>query len=244
MLSRANRVACVTGGGRRLGKHIALALGKEGYDVIVNYHSSARGAQETVNSLRAMGRKSIAVKADVSNKRAVTKMIRRAVKLFGNIDILVNNAAIFLDSPLLKTDERTWDRTMEINLKGVFLCSQAVAPYMLKRGSGKIINIASLGGIQAWKQHLPYSVSKAGVIMLTRILAKTLAPRIQVNAIAPGTIFMEGEETGGYKHVPKRKIPLKRYGKPSDITSMVTYLASSADYITGQVFTIDGGRTI
>ncbi len=237
-------VAIVTGGGRRLGRYIALALGAHSYRVIVNYNDSREGAHETVSRLRKGGVESHAIRANISRPPEVSALVQKTLDLFGTLDLLVNNSAVFIDSPLLRTTERLWDTTININLKGSFLCSQAVAPFMLKQKSGKIINIASLGGIQAWARHLPYSVSKAGVIMLTRCLAKELAPHIQVNAVAPGTIIMEGEEVSGRRHVPVSSIPLQRYGKPSDITDLVVFLATTASYMTGQVLVADGGRSI
>jgi len=237
-------VAIVTGAGKRLGRQIALALGSNSYRVIVNYNDSNAGARETVSRLRHGGSEAHAVRADISKRRDAAGLVNRTMELFGRVDLLVNNSAVFIESPLARTTELIWDRTIDINLKGTFNCSQAVAPEMLKQKSGKIINIASLGGIQAWTRHLPYSVSKAGVIMLTRCLAKTLAPHVQVNAIAPGTILMNLEEDPQQEHIPVSTIPLKRYGKPSDVTDLILFLATSASYVTGQIFVVDGGRSI
>lgn len=237
-------VAIVTGAGKRLGRQIALALGRNSYRVIVNYHDSASGASETVSRVLKEGGEARAIRADITKKKDVLRLVRRTIQIFGRVDLLVNNSALFLESPLGRTTEAVWDATIDVNLKGTFLCSQAVAPEMLKREGGRIINIASLGGIQAWSRHLPYSVSKAGVIMLTRILARTLAPNVQVNAIAPGTILMGEEEDPSQEHVPVSTIPLRRYGKPSDVTDLVIFLASKASYMTGQVFVVDGGRSI
>ncbi|MBI1807274.1 MAG: SDR family oxidoreductase [Ignavibacteria bacterium] len=237
-------VALVTGGGRRLGRQIALALAKNGYDVAINYHVSRKEAELTVRSIHAIGRDSIAIKADISKKSQVHRLVEETLSRFGRIDLLINNSAIFIKSPWNKTTEHIWDTTIDINLKGTFLCSQIVAPQMLKQKRGRIINIASLGGIQPWSFHLPYSISKAGVIMLTRIMAKSLAPHILVNAIAPGTIILSGEENRSVKHIRTEKILLQRYGKPSDIIDTVLFLARTADYITGQVIAVDGGSSI
>lgn len=240
----ARPVALVTGGGRRLGRQICLALGDAAFDVVVNYNASESGARHTVEQLISAGCHAIAYRADVSCRSDVEKMVRHAVTEFGRIDLLVNNAAVFMNSPLRETTDEKWDSTININLKGPFLCAQAVAPIMLKQHSGRIINIASLGGVQAWRQHLPYSVAKAGVIQLTKILAKALAPDILVNAIAPGTIIIEREEDPEIAHVPQRSVPLERYGNPKDITEAVLYLAKEANYMTGQLLVIDGGRSI
>ncbi len=243
-MNHKTRVALVTGGGKRLGNRIALALAKNGFDVAINYHTSKKGAMQAVNSIRVLGKRSLPLQADISRSSDVRKMIRKVIQVFGRIDLLVNNSAIFVHSPMLKTSERIWDSTININLKGTFLCSQAVAPIMLKQKRGRIVNIASLGGLQAWKEHVPYSVSKAGVVMLTRIMARSLAPYILVNAIAPGTISFRGEEDNSVRHTSKKNIPLKKYGTSSDMTDMVVFLATKADYITGQVISIDGGRSI
>jgi 3-oxoacyl-[acyl-carrier protein] reductase len=236
-------VAIVTGAGKRLGRHIAIALGENGYSVVVNYHSSKAGAIQTVNAIKKMGSDAIALRSDVSKRKEVVRLVRQSLSKFGRIDLLVNNAAVFIDSPLNSTTDMIWNDTLDINLKGTFLCCQIVSRQMLKQKSGRIINIASLGGIQAWAEHVPYSISKAGVIMLTKILAKTLAPDICVNAIAPGTILMKREKST-IRHLPQRKIPLKKFGTPLDISSLVIYLATTASYITGQIFSVDGGRSI
>jgi NAD(P)-dependent dehydrogenase (short-subunit alcohol dehydrogenase family) len=239
-----SKVALVTGGARRLGRQIALALASEGYDIVISYNRSALKAKRTVKEIRDRGVKVMAIKADISQKKDIDRLFKVTLKAFGRIDLLVNNAATYISSPLPKTTEKIWDTTIDTNLKGTFFCAQAVAATMVKQKTGKIINIASLGGVQAWKEHIPYSVSKAGVIMLTRILAKSLAPNIQVNAIAPGTIIIEGEENPAIRHIPKKSILLQRYGQSSDITSLLIYLATTADYITGQTFIVDGGRNL
>ena len=237
-------VAIVTGAGKRLGKQIALALGRSGYDVVVNYHSSRSGAAETAALIRKLGQRSAAIRADISKSSQVSAMVKKALSQFGRIDLLVNNSAVYRRANLRETTDKVWDEALGTNLKGTFLCCRAVAPQMLKQGGGRIINIASLGGLQPWKEHLPYSVSKAGVIMLTRILARELAPTIQVNALAPGTIIMKGEESIEVSLTPVGKIPLRKYGKPSDIADMVLFLALKSTYITGQVIAIDGGRSL
>lgn len=237
-------VAIVTGGGKRLGRQIALALAANGYDVVVNFHESGTGARRTVSEIKKMGRRAAAVRADVSKKKEVDALVATAMRQFQRVDILVNNAARFVGGTILDTSEPSWNTMMNVNLKGMFLCSQAVAPIMLKQKVGHIINIVSLGGIQAWSRHLAYSVSKAGAIMLTKCVAKSLAPTVRVNAIAPGTIVIKGEEDPAIGHVPKTGIPLSRYGAPSDIIDIVLFLAQKASYVTGQVFVIDGGRSI
>jgi NAD(P)-dependent dehydrogenase (short-subunit alcohol dehydrogenase family) len=234
----------VTGAGKRLGRAIAIALAKEGYDIVVHYHASAVGAKETSRAIARLGRQAHVVKADIARAANVRRMVASAMSRFGRIDLLVNSAAVFVRQNLERTTEKSWDATLNINLKGTFLVSQAVGPVMQRQGGGRIVNIASLGGLQAWKEHLPYSVSKAGVIMLTKILARELAPAVQVNAIAPGTIILRGEEDPSVSHVSRKTIPLQRYGKPSDITDLVVFLATKGSYITGQIIAVDGGRLI
>ncbi len=242
-IKQSNKVAIVTGGGKRLGQAIAIELAKNGFDVAFSYLQSESGAKETIKQIRSIGKKGLATKTDITIKKQVAHLIKTTIKNFGRIDLLVNNSSIFVESSLLKTSEEIWDRTININLRGTFYCCQEVAPIMLKQKFGRIINIASLGGLQAWTQHLPYSVSKAGVIFLTKILAKTLAPSIYVNAIAPGIIQFDKKDEP-WRHLHKDKIPLKKYITTRDITDMVIYLATRCNNITGQIFPIDGGLSI
>jgi 3-oxoacyl-[acyl-carrier protein] reductase len=243
-MKKVHPVAIVTGGARRLGRHIIIALAENGYNVVVNYNTAKREAQSVITQIKEIGREGVAIKADISKKNEVLRLISRTFKLFGRVDLLINNAAVFVESPLEKTTEQIWDTTININLKGTFLCSQAVAPIMLKQKFGRIINIASLGGLQPWTKYVPYCVSKAGDIMLTKILAKSLAPYIHVNAIAPGIIALEKSLKKSVVPIKSNKILLRRYGKPKDITDLILYLAKTEQYITGQVFPVDGGKSI
>ncbi len=239
------QIALVTGSGRRLGRKMAIALAENGFDVVINYNHSRPEALKAEKEIKKTGRRCLLIRADVSDASAVKKMVRSAIKKFGKIDLLVNNAAIFPPKyEFGKIPEKLWDEVMNINLKAAFLCSQEVSKFMLERKSGKIINIASLGAFQAWTNHLPYCVSKAGVVMLTKVTAKALAPYISVNAIAPGTVIIPNEEIHSQHFPDVEKIPLKRYGKPSDITDLLVFLASTSDYITGQIISVDGGVTI
>ena len=237
-------VAVVTGAGKRLGRQIALALAEAGFDLVLHYRSSGEGVRMARQKIASLGRRSISVRGDLRKSSDVKKLIRKAEQSFGRVDLLVNNAAVFRKASLSTTTESLWDEALETNLKAPFLAAQAVAPIMKRQGGGKVINIASLGGLQAWKEHLPYSISKAGVIMLTRILARELAPEVQVNAIAPGTIIVPGEESPDIRHVATTTIPLQRYGKPSDIADLVVFLATKSAYVTGQIIAVDGGRSV
>jgi len=240
----AGQVALVTGAGRRIGREIALTLGRAGAAVVVNYHASRKEAQDTVEEIKAGGVRAVALRADVSRTGQVRGMFESVEKRFGRLDILVNNAGIFFPAGWDRLTEEQWDRILGVNLKGPFFCAQAAARIMRRRKRGRIINISSLGGLQAWPDYAHYCSSKAGLIMLTRCLAKALAPGIQVNSIAPGTILFPGEKpTGAIKHVIE-STPLKKAGCAADIASMVLYLASQGDFITGQIFVIDGGKSI
>ena len=239
------KTALVTGAGRRLGREISLALARAGYDIMINYLQSEGAAQKTAGEIRNLGRKSMIYGADVSNSDQVHGMVKKTLDTFGSIDVLVNNAAIFSQIPFEKLSEEVWDKTMDTNLKGTFLCSREIGEHMAHRRSGSIVNIASLGGIRPWASETPYCVSKAGVIMLTQCFAKGLAPYVRVNAIAPG--YVEMPDLIIEKIVPPpplSKIPLKRYGRPEEVAELVVYLATKAEYITGQIIFVDGGSAL
>lgn len=239
-----SKVAVVTGSGRRLGRQMALALARQGFDLVISYRDSEAGAMQTGREVSALGREEIVVQADISRTEDVGELVRQSMLKFKRIDVLVNNAGIYLRRPWEDIEFATWQRFLSTNLTGAFLCSQAFGREMVKQGHGRIINIASIGGIQAWPNHIPYSVSKSGVLSLTRCFARALAPLVQVNSIAPGTIIIEGEEDPSVQHLPVERIPLQRYGAPADMISVLLFLATSGNYVTGQVFAVDGGRSI
>lgn len=239
-----NQVALVTGAGRRIGRVIALTLARAGANVVVNYNQSRREAQATVKEIKPLGVESMTVRADVAKPAEVTAMFGAVQKRFKRLDILVNNAGIFFPVRWDKLREKDWDRILGTNLKGQFFCAQAAARIMLRQGRGSIVNISSLGGLQAWPKYMHYCASKAGLIMLTRCLAKALAPNISVNSVAPGTILFPGENRGREMEKIIRATPLKKAGRPEDIAEMVLYLATHGEFITGQVFVVDGGKSI
>lgn len=239
--SLQGRVALVTGAGKRLGRAVALRLAREGADVVVHYGSSQKGANEVAAEIERLGRRSIAVRADLRKVGEIRELLREVSKRFGRLDILVNSAANFLPGSVEDTSEQIWDEALDANLKAVFFCSQAAAP-LLKTAGGVIINFADLAGILAWPGYISHCVSKAGVVMLTKCLAKALAPEVRVNAIAPGTITMAGDAPE-LEAEYIRRAPLRRTGTPDDVCEAVLFLARSA-FVTGQTLVLDGGRTI
>ena len=240
--SLAGKVALVTGAAKRIGRSVALRLASEGADVAVNYRGSKGEAEEVVAEIAAMGRRAAAFRADVAKREDVTAMFAAVEKEFGRLDILVNNAGMFFPAKFEELTEEQWDRILDTNLKSQFLCSQAATPMLRRGGHGRIINFASLGGLLAWPAYTHYCVSKAGVIMLTRCLARALAPEITVNAIAPGTISFPGDAPELAEDFIRRA-PLRRTGTPQDIDDAVVFLAQSA-FVTGQVIVVDGGRSL
>jgi NAD(P)-dependent dehydrogenase (short-subunit alcohol dehydrogenase family) len=240
--SLAGKVALVTGAGKRIGRSVALRLAAEGADVIVNYRKSADEAGEVVSQITAGSRRALAVQGDVSKRADVLALFSVVEKEFGRLDVLVNNAGTFFSAKFEELTEDQWDGILDINLKSQFLCCQAAAPLLRRSGNGRIINFASLGGLLAWPAYTHYCVSKAGVIMLTRCLARALAPEITVNAIAPGTISFPGDAPALAEDYIQRA-PLRRTGTAGDIDDAVVFLAQSS-FITGQVIVVDGGRSI
>lgn len=237
-----NRVALVTGAGKRLGRAVALRLAIEGANVAVHYGKSQFEAQQVVAEIEKSGRKAAAFGADLLDVGAIRKLLAEVGGHFGRLDILVNSAANFLETKFSETTEASWDSSLGTNLKAPFFCAQAAAPYLEKSGKGVVINFADIGGLLGWKDFLPHAVSKAGVIMMTRILAKELAPRVRVNAIAPGTITMPGDPPE-WEVDFARRTPLMRSGRPEEITDAVMYLLG-AEFMTGQTLVVDGGRTL
>jgi len=242
------KVALVTGASRGIGQAVAVELAKAGADVIVNYIGNEAVAQETVEKVEALGRKAIKIKADVGNAEEVQAMVDEAHAAFGHIDVLVNNAGITRDGLLIRMKDSDWDDVLNINLKGVYLVSKAVAKLMVKQRSGRIINMTSVSGVTGNVGQANYAAAKAGVIGFTKTCAKELAARgITVNAVAPGFI-----ETAMTDVLPEKikegiaaTVPLGRMGQPEEIAGVVTFLASDfARYITGQVLNVDGGMVM
>ena len=242
------KVALVTGAGRGIGKEIALTFARYGADVIVNYHGSEQKAAEVVAQIEAMGRKAVAVQCSVADYDACGKMITDMLASFGHIDILVNNAGITKDNLMIKMSEEDFDTVIDTNLKGTFHTIKHMYRPFLKQKSGRIINMSSVSGVLGNAGQANYAASKAGVIGLTRSMAKELASRnITVNAVAPGYIETDMTQamSESAREAIRAQIPLQRIGHPKDIAEVVAFLASDkASYITGQVISVDGGMTI
>ena len=247
------KAALVTGASRGIGRMIALTLAREGCMVAVNYHKNQEKAEEVVNDIRRrMGGRAIAVKGDVSNRKDIETMFRHVIDEFEKIDILVTNAGIYIPSPILETSDEVWDLTLDVNLKGVFMCIRETAKYMVPRKYGKIINISSNSGFGAalWGD-ASYAVSKAGVIQLTKNAAYELGQYgINVNCVAPGAIdtdMLKGDlDEEGYRGLLEAKKELSslgQIGKPEDVANAVLFFACDAsDFITGKTLLVDGGR--
>jgi NAD(P)-dependent dehydrogenase (short-subunit alcohol dehydrogenase family) len=239
--SLQGRVALVTGAAKRIGRALALRLAGEGADVIIHYNRSQSEADDAVREIEKLGRKSFALQADLSNVAEIKRLFQQAAERFERLDILVNSAANFLHSPIEAVSEKLWDSALDTNLKAPFFCAQAAAP-LLKQSHGIVINLADIGGILPWPDYIPHCASKAGVIMLTKCLAKALAPEVRVNAIAPGTITMS-DDPSEWEADFVRRAPLHRTGTPDDVAAAVSFLIHS-NFLTGQTLVLDGGRTL
>lgn len=248
MVDISGKVALVTGGSRGIGKAIALQLASAGADVAINYSSREEEALEVKKEIEAMGRKAFVIKANVASMEETENMISEVAKELGSLDILVNNAGITKDNLLIKMKEEDFDKVIDINLKGTFNCIKCASKLMIKKRQGRIINMASVVGIVGNPGQANYCASKAGVIGMTKSLAKELAGRnININAVAPG--FIDTDMTKVLKDEAKdamvKNIPLGRGGTPEDIAKAVLFLSSSlSDYITGQVINVDGGMVM
>jgi NAD(P)-dependent dehydrogenase (short-subunit alcohol dehydrogenase family) len=235
----AGKSALVTGGARRIGREIALTLARAGADVAVTYLNSEMEARQTSQEIESLGCRSMAVECDVRSEASVRAALGRVVEKFGRLDVLVNNAAAFESSALEQISVEAWDRVFETNARGPFLVAREALPH-LRAAQGRIVNMGSLGGMHAWAGHAHYCGSKAALHMLTQAMAKSFAPDVSVNCVAPGWIALDeqGEETATHFAA---KTPMGRNGTADDVAQAVLCFASGPRFVTGQILAVDGG---
>jgi NAD(P)-dependent dehydrogenase (short-subunit alcohol dehydrogenase family) len=242
----AGRAALVTGAGRRLGQAIAVGLAEAGCDLAVHHHQSGSGAAETVRRARAAGRRAEALAADLADATAAQGLAARAAAaLGGRLDIVVNSAAIMQREALERVTPDSWDRTFDLNLRACFFVAQGAIPFLRRAAppGGRIVNLADVASFEPWPEYVPHCVSKAGVVMLTRGLAKALAPAVTVNAVAPGPVLVPDDWDEAARRRIAGSTPLGRLGAPADVVGAVRFLIEN-DYVTGTVLVVDGGRLI
>lgn len=235
--------ALVTGGGRRLGREITLALARAGANVAICYRESASDAEETVHAARALGVQALAERADASDLDQVDRLVEITLSQFSRIDILIANAGAFRRMPMSTLTEADWHEMLDNNLGTFRLPATRIGRHMKSQGRGCIVALADVAGIRPWTDYAPYSVAKSGVIALTKALALELAPEVRVNAIAPGPILVSPEDRDPAFEREIARTPLRRPGHPADICDAVLFLAR-AEYITGVVLPVDGGRLL
>ncbi len=239
-----DKTCVITGASRGIGRQIALVLGEQGMNVVINYRGSREQAEETAAEVENRGGRAMLIQGDVADFQESEQLVKACVDKFGRIDILINNAGITRDSLIMRMKEEDWDKVISTNLKGAFNCSRAAVRFMMKQKEGRIINIASVVGLMGNPGQANYAAAKAGIIGFTKALAKETASRgILVNAVAPG--YIQTEMTDALPDETKEKIlkhiPLGRLGQPSDVAEVVRFLSLEANYITGQVLVVDGG---
>jgi len=243
----SGKTALVTGAARRLGRYSALALAAAGADVAITYRESAREARETVVDLSAMGVRAFALQCDVTDEGSVRAAMKKAGRELGRIDILVNNAANYETAEFEKLTVKQWDAIFASNTRGPFLVSREALPWMRRKRSkgtkieAKIINMGSLGGLRPWATHAHYCSSKAAVHMLTKVMAKALAPEIAVNAVAPGMIDLGEKAAAAFMRRMAKQTPMQRNGSGEEIAAAVLFFATAPQFITGQILAVDGG---
>ena len=238
------RWALVTGAAQRVGRAIAHELAGRGANLIVHYNTSEEPAARTVAELEARGVRAFALRADLSRAADVAALVREAEARSGGVSVLVNSASNYLRAPFEQLTEEVWDLSLDVNLKAPFLLAWHLGRAMRARGAGRIVNVADWAGERPYDDYLPYCVSKAGVVCLTKALAKALAPEVHVNAVAPGPVLLPPEVGPSEREAIVRATPLKRIGTPEDVARCVRFLAEEADFSTGAIYLVDGGRLI
>jgi pteridine reductase len=239
----SGRVALITGGARRVGKALSLALGRAGAAVVVNYNRSRNEAEETARELESLGARQTTFKADVSLKPEIDALIEHIRVEYGRLDIVVNSASLFESAKFRDITEADWRRVLDVNLTGPFLLSQAALPLLEESDAANIINIVDLSAIQAWPSYAHHAVSKAGLLHLTKVMARALAPKVRVNAIAPGTVLPPDGYDGTAGDGTSDRRVVEPAGTPDDVVRAMLYLIESS-FVTGQTLIVDGGRTL
>jgi pteridine reductase len=235
------KVALVTGAGRRLGCAMARALADRGMSLAIHFHASAQGANALRDEIISTGGRAVCFEADLTDPDAARALPQRVVAELGTLDVLVNSAAVMHRLRFDETTPEQWNTILDLNLRSVFFCTQGAAP-ALRAAHGRVVNLADLAGLEPWPGFAAHSISKAGVIMLTKILALSLAPDVTVNAIAPGAVLVPEDYPVEERDRLARSTPLGRLGSPSDVVSTLLYLLEGGDFVTGQVLVVDGGR--
>ena len=236
------RRALVTGAGHRVGQAIAVALGGRGMRVAVHYNSHADGARDTVRAVESAGGSGELFGADLTKPESAHRLIDDVVAGFGGLDVLVNSAAVMIRTPFGEITTEQWDAIMALNLRAPFFLAQAAAPH-LRQSHGVVVNIADLAAFETWPGYLPHGLSKAGVVYMTRALARVLAPEVRVAGIAPGTVLLPDHWADSDEERLRRTTPLQRTGTPADVTATVLFILDS-DYLTGETIIVDGGRHV
>ncbi|MBI3322260.1 MAG: SDR family oxidoreductase [Candidatus Omnitrophica bacterium] len=238
------KTALVTGGAKRIGRVIALALAARGCHVAITYNTSERQAQATVREIRRKGVRSLAVRADQRRPSDVQEAVEELLRTFRRVDILVNNASSFYPTPLGEVTEAQWEDLIQTNLAGPWRFAQALGPRMKRRRSGKIINIVDSAAFRPWTTYLPYCAAKGGLVTLTWGLARALAPHVQVNGIAPGPILFPPDISRKSRQAALDQTLLRRQGSPEDIAQAVLFFLEGSDFVTGVILPVDGGRSV
>lgn len=233
----------ITGAAQRVGRAVALNLAAQGANIAFSYYSDAEPWRESCAQIEAAGAQALAAKADVTRRAEVDALIAAAMQRFGRIDVLINNASVWLKKPALEISEAEWDAELDLNVKAPFMMAQAVAPHMLAAGRGLIVNITDLSAFQTWAGYAHHSASKAALVALTRVLALEWAPAVRVNAIAPGTVLLPDDADEAKRQWAVERSALKRIGSPDDVARTVRYLIEE-DFATGSVYFVDGGRSL
>lgn len=237
------RVALVTGAGRRLGRAMAAALADRGMTLAIHHHASSAGANELREEIVGAGGCAVCFEADLTDAHAARTLPARVVAELGGLDVLVNSAAVMRRLSFEETTPEQWDAVLDLNLRATFFCIQGAAP-ALRAARGKVVNLADLAGLEPWPGFAAHSISKAGVVTLSKVLALSLAPEVTVNAIAPGAVLVPDEYDAEERDRLARATPLRRLGSPFDVVSALLYLLEGGDFVTGEVLVVDGGRLL